>query len=164
MTLDLDAPIRAWMPLVLYGGFRPGLPDMLLGRWPAALRQPQPFKAWVCETPTELALVSERLERPVLRGPCGELDFATGPDGALGPGRGAAPCEEAVVALYEPPEPGWPWLVLASSAVTMPGAERGRYAWEAYASEAAALDILGLLYATADRAGATRREPRPARR
>jgi len=163
MTLDLVAPIRAWMPPVLYVGFRDGLPDVLLARWPAELRQPHPFKSWICETPEELAAVRECLACPVPRGPRGELDFAAGPDGALGPARGAEPREEAVVALYGPPAPSWPWLVLVSSSVATPKAERGRYAWEAYATELVAEGFLGLLYGVAYRVGAARRA-RPAPR
>ena len=43
-----------------------------------------------------------------------------GPDGALGPGRGAKPRGEMVVVLYQPPEPGWPWLVLSVGAAAAP--------------------------------------------
>ena len=149
------APVHYWATL-------DGLPDVLLSRWPAALCQLHPFKSWICETPEELAAVREGLARPVPRGPRGELDFAAGPDGALGPARGAAPRDEAVVALYGPPKPSWPWLVLVSSAIATPKAERGRYAWEAFATEAGARERLAVLYdlaASRDRARIVR--PRP---
>ena len=142
--MNLAAPIRSWMPPVLYVGHFDGLPEILLARWPAALRQPDAFKAWICETPEELAEVQARLDRPVpIVG--GRLDFIKGPDGALGPARGAKPPGRVVIALYTPPEPGWPWLVLSSLNAPQPGFARDRYAWEAFDSEAEAAEYMAQL-------------------
>ncbi len=136
--LDLAAPIRSWMPPVLYMGSRFGLPLILLARWPAELRQEHPYKTWICETVHELAQVQARLDRrvPIT---AGRLDFTEGPDGALGPAQGAQPHGQAAILFYEPPAPGWPWLVLVSLGEVQPGFERDRYGWEACASHAEAI-------------------------
>lgn len=139
MTIDLSAPITEWMPTTIYVGHRPGLPDVVMGRWPAETGRTG-YKTWVCETPAELAEVQRRLALPCPRQGVA-LDLRAGPDGALAaPARGMEPRGEFVVALYPPPAEGWPWLVLVSTPVQVPGSERGVYTWETMPTEAAALD------------------------
>ena len=142
--MNLAEPIRSWMPPVLYVGYMDGLPEILLARWPAVLRQPDTFKTWICETPDELAQVQSRLDQPVpITG--GRMDFTKGPDGALGPARGAKPRGRLMIVRYPPPEPGWPWLVLVSLDAPQPGFARDRYAWEAFDSELEALAYMTML-------------------
>lgn len=140
--IDIAAPIRDWMPTALYVGHRPGLPDVILGRWPADVRAAGAYKTWICETPAELAAVQAALARPVpRRGPA--LDFRAGPDRAVtSQAEGMEPRGSICVALYPPPEEGWPWLVLLCVPYIQPDTERGRYTWEAMPTEAAALDHL----------------------
>ncbi len=151
-AIDFYAPIRVWLPTQIYVGHQPGLPDVILGRWPEPLARAsgRPFKSWICETPEELRAVSRKLEEPC---PITNraLDFRSGPDAAvMSPAVGIAPHHSLVIALYPPPAPGWPWLVLMSLPVASPGMERGRYAWEAMAGEAEALDHIAHLSRTSD--------------
>lgn len=119
-------------------GSRFGLPLILLARWPAELRQEHPYRTRIGETVHELPQVQAWLDRPVpVTG--GRLDFMAGPDGALGPAQGAQPHGETVILFYQPPAPGWPWLVLVSLGEAQPGFERDRYGWEACASHAEAV-------------------------
>lgn len=138
---DFTLPIRDWLPCEVYVGHRPGLPDVILGRFPPAMEAAtgRLWKTWICETPRELSAVQKRLAAPIPRGPRGELDFRAGPDGVLRRGRGIAPIGEIVVALYPAPREDWPLLILVS---TPPGAdwmERGIYSWEAMPTEEEAM-------------------------
>lgn len=76
------------------------------------------------------------LARPVPRR-AGALDFRSGPDAAVSrPGSG-----DTVVALYEPPSPGWPWITLCRwprEIGRQYEANRGVYTWDADLAEAAA--------------------------
>lgn len=152
MTLDLDAPICDWMPVRVYPGHRPGMPDVVVGRWPpeAGRTGSARWKSWICETPDEYRDVMARLGEPCPRRGAA-LDFRAGPDGALQRrASGMAPIGELVVGLYPPPEADWPWLVVVSLPVADPQIERGRYAWEAFEREA---DALGHMARMAGRAG-----------
>ncbi|KMO27209.1 hypothetical protein VQ02_33595 [Methylobacterium variabile] len=126
------------MPIVWYGGFLPGLPDLCVGRWPAGVAAKTPWKVWIVETPQERAALLASVAKPVaIRG--GGLDFKSGPDAMVsGPIRG-----DSVIALYLPPEPGWPWFTVGRWPPEVAlgiGAQREAYTWEADATEAAALD------------------------
>lgn len=136
MMIDPAAPLSSWMPIVWYGGFQPGLPDLCVGRWPPGVAAATPWKLWAVETPAEREALLAALARPVpLRG--GALDFASGPDAAVSrPGIG-----NQVLALYEPPAPGWPWITLGRwppEIGRQVDAHRDVYTWDADLTEAAA--------------------------
>lgn len=151
-SFDLAAPIRDWLPTALYPGFRPGLPDILLGRLPPEIAEMagHPFKSWIIENGKEADLLRKRLAEPLPVTPEGHLDFISGPDSAVRKkGRGAHPTEP-LVAIYSSPGPGWPLLVLTSLPVHAEEMERGRYAWEACATDREAVEhAQGLLSAIA---------------
>lgn len=153
--IDILAPIQDWLPTVIYPGHRTGLPDVVMGRWPDVFGRsgPRRWKTWICESTGELREVRRRLAKPCpLRD--GALDFKTGPDGALtGIGAGMMPRDSIVVALYQPPAEGWPWLILQSVPVCDPTLERGKYSWEALDSEDAALAQLERLAQIAQQSG-----------
>lgn len=134
------------MPTVIYTGYRPGLPDIVAGRWPPETGRTG-YKTWICETVAELAEVRRRLDMPCpITG--GALDFRRGPDAALStPARGIEPADRITAALYPPPDPSWPWLVLLCIPAVDPGIERGRYAWEAFDEQDQALSHLTKLAA-----------------
>ncbi|MCF4130058.1 hypothetical protein [Methylobacterium sp. SyP6R] len=136
--IDLAAPITSWMPIVWYGGFLPGLPDLCVGRWPPGISVETPWKLWAVETAAEREALLAALARPVPRRG-GALDFAAGPDAAVR----RQSSGDTVLALYEPPAPGWPWITLGRWPPEIGrevGAHRDIYTWDADLTEAAALD------------------------
>ncbi|KMO27210.1 hypothetical protein VQ02_33600 [Methylobacterium variabile] len=135
---DPDAPISSWMPIVWYKGYLPGLPDLCLGRWPADIATETPWKLWAVESAKERDALLAALARPVPR-KGGALDFSAGPDAAVSrPGTG-----DPVLALYEPPAPGWPWITLGRwprEIGRQVEAHREVYTWDPDMTEAAAHD------------------------
>jgi len=139
-VIDPDAEIRSWLPIVWYNRFRTDLPDLCLGRWPPGITTVTPWKLWVVETDAERAALLAALARPVPRRD-GALDFRSGPDAAVSqPGSG-----DTVMALYEPPSPGWPWITLGRwprEIGRQYGAERETYTWDVDLSSEDAVDRL----------------------
>lgn len=146
MTIDLSAPVAAWLPTVWYGGYLPDMPDLCVGRLPPEMRagRASPWKIWIVESPRERKLLLRALEKPVaLR--AGAIDFRAELDAATGaPGRG-----DAFLGLYAPPAPDWPWITIGrwppQIGAAMGGLARGVYSTETDDSEAAALDRLSRL-------------------
>lgn len=144
LDFDLSLPVRDWLPTMLYPGFRPGLPDIALGRLPASLAElaGHPFKSWILENPKEADRLRARLAEPLPLRPDGSLDFIAGPDSAVyKKGCGASP-SDVVFAIYSPPAPGWPHIALTSLPAFDENLERGCYAWEAFEEAQGAIDHL----------------------
>lgn len=144
LDFDLSLPVQDWLPTQLYPGFRPGLPDIVLGRLPASLAKlaGHPFKSWILENLKEAERLQARLAEPLPLRPDGSLDFIAGPDSAVyKKGRGASPVD-VVVAIYSPPEPGWPYIALTSLPAYDVNLERGCYAWEAFDDQQGAIEHL----------------------
>lgn len=143
--IDVSAPISSWLPTIWYPGYRPDLPDICVGRWPADFRRspgPDTYKLWYVETPDERQALLDALARPVpIQGRA--LDFASGPDRACSHQSRLRP----FVALYAPPEADWPWMVvtLINGAPASMGLGRGGYAYEVFADQAQALGHMALL-------------------
>ncbi|MCE6959580.1 hypothetical protein LAZ40_10985 [Cereibacter sphaeroides] len=139
--VDLSLPVRDWLPTVTYPGFRPGLPDIVLGRLPASIAAiaGQPYKSWIVESPREAKHLRARLAEPLPLRRAGALDFVAGPDSAVRRAGNGASRTDVIVALYSPPEAGWPFLLLTSLPMRNESLERGCYAWEVFEEEAAAL-------------------------
>ena len=139
---DVKAPVADWLPTVTYPGYRPGFPDIVLGRLPLSIQKitGQVYKSFIIENPKEATLLSARLAEPIPIGPKGELDFVRGPDSAVRKaGKGASIAKDILVMLYSPPEKDWPYLVVISMPVHDPNLERGCYAWEAFDTEEGAM-------------------------
>ena len=143
--IDTTAPLDSWLPVRWYGGYLSDLPDLCVGRWPAEFGRmgSAAWKVWVVETPAETQALTASLRRPVpLRN--GALDFKAGPDAAVSaPARDGAP----FVALYEPPEQGWPWITVTATQPGQLGLARGRYAYDTDESLDEALDRVSRLRA-----------------
>ncbi|MFG1401497.1 hypothetical protein [Xanthobacter sediminis] len=139
MPVDFSRPLCHWLPTATYAAFRPGLPDMVLGRLPepVSIQVGRAYKGWIVETPAEHAALAAALERPIPQPEPGRLNFRSGPDATCAtPSRGAP-----FVALYAPPAAGWPFLVLSAWPQEREGRtriQRDRYIWEAFAHEAEA--------------------------
>lgn len=133
------------MPITCYPGFLPGLPDLVVGRWPPEIPRtgPDRWKAWFVETPSEREALDTALARPVPRA-SGALNFRDGPDAATS----STSVGDIFIALYLPPEAGWPWLTVVSTPGNPDGA-RQRYTWDADMTESAALDRVARLRAMA---------------
>lgn len=143
--INLSAPINAWMPIVWYAGYTPNLPDLCVGRWPALLARGRAddYKIWYVENPAERGLLLDALARPAPR--VGRaLDFSSGPDRATR----NPPRAQAFVAMYAPPEPGWPWVIVTSidGAPASMGLGRGRYAYDVFDTQAAAVSHMTQLW------------------
>jgi len=139
----LTDPVRDWLPVETYPGYRPGLPDVVLARLPGWLAgmAGQDFKSWILENHKEKALLEARLGEILPITENGSLDFIRGPDSAVRkPGKGASNTD-IVAALYSPPRDGWPYLLLFSWPFVNPDAERGRYTWEVFAESQEAFDF-----------------------
>ena len=63
----LKLPINEWLPTTWYGGFLKGLPDLCVGKLPAAFGRSSanPWKIWIVENPEERAALIDALARPV---------------------------------------------------------------------------------------------------
>lgn len=136
---DLNGPISSWLPTVWYGGFLPGLPDLLFGQY-SGFR-----KLWIVRSHGERRALLAALDRSAIVSN-GALNFRDGPDRAVS----APTSDDDYIALYAPPEDGWPWITLVSATMTPAaakaiGAARGRYAWDADDAEAAAIDRVARL-------------------
>lgn len=149
MSVDFSRPLRHWLPTVTYAGFRPGLPDMVLGRLPepVSISVGRAYKGWIAESAAERAALEAALDRPIPQPEPGRLHFRSGPDAACAaPSRGAP-----FLALYAPPAEGWPFVVLSAWPATgerRTRIQRDRYIWETFADRAAAqaeLDRLAAL-------------------
>ena len=144
----LMQPIREWLPIKWYGGVIPGLPDLCVGKLPAAFGKfgVEAWKVWYVETPAENIALHEALSKPVpLRG--NSVDFASGPDAVVSKADPTKHYGESIVTLYAPDETdnGWPWITvfrLPSVAAAGPMSHqlgRGVYAYEIDMSEEAAM-------------------------
>jgi hypothetical protein len=143
MPIDFSQPIEEWLPTMTYPGYQAGLPDLVLGRFPPELvaSSRRRFKSWIVETPAEMKALTEALARPVPQLRPGALDFKSGPDKAVTRRSSGQP----FCALYVPPAPGWPWVVLSAWPAALAhqvGAERGRYTWDSFDTEAAAIELM----------------------
>ncbi|MFG6080477.1 hypothetical protein ACEUZ9_001081 [Paracoccus litorisediminis] len=147
-SFDPESPIRDWLPIAVYPGYRPGLPDIWLGRLPEdiAAASGQNFKSWIIENPKETVLLEKALSEPMHLVDGWQLDFISGPDRAVrkkghGPGMG----RDFMIMSYSPPAEGWPWFLLTWSPIFDSDLERGCYAWETFdtaaQSDAHALEI-----------------------
>jgi hypothetical protein len=137
--IDLDAPIARWLPTAWYPGYLEDLPDLCVGRWPPIFNRTgdDAWKVWIVETPGERKALLNALARPVPRVDAG-LDFRSGPDAAVSKPSTGAP----FVALYPPPEPEWPAIVLCRWPVEIGrsiASARGRYTYETRHDEDAAI-------------------------
>ena len=137
-TPNLELPIREWMPIVTYPGYMESLPDIVLGKWPAALKDG--YKSWIAKTAAELLAVHAALDKPAPR-QGRALDFRSGPDAAV-----ARPCRgNPFAALYAPPTDGWPCLAVfrwPRKVGREIGAAREVYTWDAFATQSEAIDLL----------------------
>lgn len=52
MPVDFSRPMHEWLPTMTYAGFRPELPDMVLGRLPepVSIAVGRAYKGWIIET------------------------------------------------------------------------------------------------------------------
>jgi hypothetical protein len=141
-------PIKEWLPIKWYGGSLPGLPDLCVGKLPAAfgLDGHAAWKVWYVETPEENIALRDALTRPVpLRG--NFVDFASGPDVAVSKADARKDYGETVVALYAPEgsDVGWPWITVCRlPSVTAAGPlsrelGRGVYSYDIDMGETAAM-------------------------
>jgi hypothetical protein len=132
-----------WLPTVTYDGYRPGLPDIVLGRLPESLSISvgRAYKGWIVENSQEMAALQAALQQPIPQPEPGRLSFKSGPDAAC-----SSHSEGAVyVALYPPPSNGWPWVVLAAwprDAMQRTKIQRQRYTWETYNLERDATEAM----------------------
>ncbi|UWU23012.1 hypothetical protein N2601_08720 [Rhizobium sp. CB3060] len=149
MDIWLRMPVKEWLPTCWYGGYLEQLPDLLVGKFPAAmgLSGIDRWKVWIVETPAERVALLNALSKPVpMRG--NMLDFASGPDAAASKIDRSKHYGAPVAALYEPPEPDWPWITLfklPSVATAGPLSRelgRGVYSYEVDPNEAAAHERL----------------------
>lgn len=140
-SFDLSLPVREWLPVVVYPGFRPGMPDIWLGRLPEQIVRitGNPFKSWIVENHKEREILDRKLSEPMPVLPSGQLDFISGPDAAVRKKGQGLSASDFVIALYSPPEPGWPFFLLVSMPAHEEGFERGCYAWETFDSEGEAM-------------------------
>lgn len=152
MDFWLKMPIKEWLPTSWYGGFLDGLPDLCVGRLPAAFgcAGTDEWKVWIVETPAERAALTDALSRPVpICG--GVVDFASGPDAAVSKIDRNKHYGAPVAALYVPMEPGWPWITLfrlpsvAAAGPLAPELGRGVYSYEVDSTEAAACERLAFM-------------------
>ena len=146
MMQSVPQPVEASL---VYPGYLPDLPDIVLMRRPAWARTRDlligTYALQICETPRELLAVQDWLRRP-----CTVRDLPDGRKtldlrGPLGPAkRGGAPW----TAGYVPAEDGWPWLVLVRLPrpdPTLGGLARELYATDAFQSESEWLSHLRIL-------------------
>ena len=144
--IDLAAPMRDWLPCIWYGGYTPALPDLCVGRLPEPFRRvhPDPCKIWIVEIPAERQALLDALARPVPRAG-NAINFSAGPDRATPTSRARG----QFLALYLPPSEGWPWVVIVAvdGAPAAMSLNRGRYAYETFQFEAAALAHMARLRA-----------------
>ncbi|MEP3668993.1 MAG: hypothetical protein ABJN42_19895 [Roseibium sp.] len=140
-TFDLFAPMNNWLPTLLYPGFRPGMPDIVLGKLPdeLAVMSGKTYKSWILENPKESELLKARLAEPLPIRPDGRLDFIAGPDSAVRKKGQGMSRTDSVIAIYSPPEEGWPLIVMASVPFEHPELERSKYAWETFDTDEAAV-------------------------
>lgn len=136
-TPDISKPLSSWMPTIVYPGYIPGLPDLVVGRWPSAFERSVPIKVWIVCTSQEMLDLLSAVNKPVpMRGDA--LDFSSGPDAIVS---SPVKCDN-FCALYVPPALGWPWITLTS--LDMPksvarGFVRNRFAWDVDDTEADAM-------------------------
>lgn len=134
---NLADPVRNWLPVVIYPGFRLGLPDIVLGKLPEQLKEMAgtPYKSWIIENPKEAAILERKLSEPLPVTAEGHLDFISGPDAAVRK-KSARPIvsgpADVPMMLYSPPEEGWPYLLLICWPMHNDDIERGRYTWEPF--------------------------------
>jgi hypothetical protein len=140
---DISAPIRSWLSTVIYPGFQPGLPDLIVGTLPRELAAAlgRQHKIWIVETVHEMRALDAALARPIPIGLGGALDFKSGPDAACS----KTSSGESFAALYLPPETGQPYIALYAwpNAIARDvRAQRNRYTYDTFGAEDAALDAL----------------------
>jgi len=140
---DISAPIRSWLPTVIYPGFQPGLPDLIVGTLPPELAAAtgRQHKIWIVETVHEMRALDAALARSIPIGLGGALDFKSGPDAACS----KTSSGESFAALYLPPETGQPYIALYAwpDAIARDvRAQRNRYTYDIFRTKDAALDAL----------------------
>jgi len=137
MPVDFARPIHTWLPTATYPGFREGLPDLVLGRLPepVSISVGRAFKGWVVESAAEHAALVAALDLPIPQPEPGRLNFKAGPDAACAAPSAGPP----FVALYAPPQDGWPFVVLAAwpaERERRTRIQRDRYVWESFMARA----------------------------
>lgn len=171
MNSWLKMPMNAWLPTTWYGGFLQGLPDLCVGKLPAAFEQTGlgDWKVWIVETAAERAALTDALSKPVpLR--AGAVDFASGPDATVCGIDTLRNYEQPMVALYMPPDPGWPWITLfrlpsvAAAGAFSSELGRGIYSYEVDSTEKAAIERVAHMQAMTITAGLTAEIVTPDRR
>lgn len=134
-SFDLSLPLQDWMEVVVYPGFRPGMPDIWLGRLPQDLADAsgQRYKSWIIENHKESAILEKALSEPLPVVDGWKLDFISGPDRAVRKkGKGPGQPADFLIASYSPPREGWPYFLLTWTNMHDPDLERGCYAWEVH--------------------------------
>ncbi|GAA2884322.1 hypothetical protein GGQ99_005129 [Aminobacter niigataensis] len=158
----LQNPIQEWLPARWYGGFLDGLPDLYVGKLPAAFGRNgiHQWKVWIVENQVERLALMDALSKPVpMRGQI--VDFASGPDAAVSKVDMKRHYGLAAMALYMPTEDsvGWPWITLirlpsvADAGPLSRELARGVYSYEIDLSEAAAQDRVARMQITVMKAG-----------
>lgn len=150
MPVDFNRPIYEWLPTRTYAGFRPDLPDLVLGRLPepVSIAVGRAFKGWIIESAAERAALEAALAQPIPQPEPGRLNFKAGPDASCA-ARSVGP---AFLALYASPEEGWPLQLLSSFAPERERRtriQRDRYVWETFATPAQAEEALAAARAEA---------------
>jgi len=136
--MDLNQPVRNWLPVMIYPGYAPDLPDLVVGILPTVMVPPgRPggnIKVWIVESPEENDALQAALDRPIsLRN--GYLDFKESLDCHV---NASSRYARNIAMVYVPPFDDWPWIVLFRWPEAIGRdvqAQRGRYTYEIFYSE-----------------------------
>ncbi|ATR20215.1 Hypothetical protein RMHFA_05601 [Roseomonas mucosa] len=159
-------PLREVMPSLWYPTMMPDTPTLLLFRRPEFVRRmeqfsgdPGPYHIVYVETAGDRKVVKESLEKP-LSVTGGFVDLRKTIDRPNTRRSSYPPGRDLKVLLHPPSEAGWPWLVVVMLSRNLPneGMGRDRYSWDAFDTEAEALDHLYKLNVHFKAAGAIERQ------
>ena len=117
-SLSLDKSIDDWLPIASYATDVPGMPDLLLARFPLDLdiglidvRGLDRWKIWIIENESEGRAIDEAFTIPItLRN--GKLDFKSGPDYAVSKIHRHRDYGQSRIIVYDPPQFDWPYITL----------------------------------------------------